>query len=49
MTYRTYTILVKHVGFVEVMACSPEAAVADLEQAYYQPEVITMNAGVVRG
>lgn len=42
-TYKRFSVLVRHVGFIEVLAVSYEAMLADVEQAYYQPEVITWS------
>jgi hypothetical protein len=40
-TYRRYSVLIRHAGFIDLMAVSIEAAIADIEQAYSNPEVIT--------
>jgi hypothetical protein len=42
LTYRRYEVLVRHLGFIEVVAISREAALADIREAYYKPEIITI-------
>jgi hypothetical protein len=41
--YKTYGILVESVGTVEVVANSRESAIADVEQAYWNVNVLQIN------
>jgi hypothetical protein len=43
VTYRNFSVLIRHVGFIEVRACSYEAMLADIEAAYANAEVITWS------
>ena len=41
--YYTYSVLIRHAGFIEVVAIDHEAMLADIAEAYADADVITWS------